>query len=75
MHIILTTYDPQENERFDILLEVSVDNLGHLFLALDRPVDLRQSVTDVIFHVLASLRESTEALDRVRMLLESTIIL
>lgn len=55
----------QENERFDILIEVSVDNLGRLFLALNDPVSLRQSVADVIFHVLASLRESTEAFDRV----------
>ncbi|PZC79742.1 hypothetical protein B5X24_HaOG215833 [Helicoverpa armigera] len=55
----------EENERFDILIEVSVDNLGRLFLALDDPIALRQSVADVIFHVLASLRESTEAFDRI----------
>lgn len=55
----------EENERFDILIEVSVDNLGRLFLALNDPVALRQSVADVIFHVLASLRESTEAFDRI----------
>ncbi|XP_075990534.1 deubiquitinating apoptotic inhibitor isoform X2 [Anticarsia gemmatalis] len=54
----------EENERFDILIEVSVDNLGRLFLALE-DVALRQSVADVIFHVMASLRESTEAFDRV----------
>ncbi|XP_026727872.1 ubiquitin carboxyl-terminal hydrolase 35-like [Trichoplusia ni] len=55
----------EENERFDILIEVSVDNLGRLFLALDDPVTLRQSVADVIFHVLASLRESTDAFNRI----------
>lgn len=55
----------QENERFDILIEVSLDNLSRLFLSLDDPVTLRQSVAEVIFHVLASLRESTEAFDRV----------
>lgn len=54
----------EENERFDILIEVSVDNLGRLFLALEE-VALRQSVADVIFHILASLRESTEAFDRI----------
>ncbi|KAM3968750.1 deubiquitinating apoptotic inhibitor [Aphomia sociella] len=55
----------EENERFDILIEVSVDNLSRLFLAMEDPVGLRQSVADVIFHILASLRESTEALDRI----------
>ncbi|XP_059045904.1 ubiquitin carboxyl-terminal hydrolase 35 [Achroia grisella] len=55
----------EENERFDILIEVSVDNLSRIFLAMDAPVTLRQSVADVIFHILASLRESTEALDRI----------
>ncbi|CAH0401940.1 unnamed protein product [Chilo suppressalis] len=55
----------EENERFDILIEVSVDNLSRLFSAMDDPIALRQSVADVIFHILASLRESTEALDRI----------
>ncbi|XP_013189447.1 ubiquitin carboxyl-terminal hydrolase 35 [Amyelois transitella] len=54
----------EENKQFDILIEVSVDNLSRLFLAMDNPIGLRQSVADVIFHILASLRESTEALDR-----------
>lgn len=54
----------EENERFDILIEVSIDYLGRLFLAL-KDVGLRQSVADVIFHILASLRESTEAFDRI----------
>lgn len=47
-------------------MEVSADNLGHLFSAMDDPGSLRQSCADVIFHVLASLRESKEALDVVR---------
>ncbi|XP_073952579.1 deubiquitinating apoptotic inhibitor [Choristoneura fumiferana] len=55
----------EENEHFDLLVEVSVDNVGRLFLAMDNPVALRQSVADVIFHVMASLRESTEALDMI----------
>lgn len=55
----------QEYEHFDILIEVSVDNLTPLYLAMDEPIALRQSVADVIVHILASLRESTEALDKV----------
>lgn len=55
----------EENERFDILIEVSVDNLSRLFLAMKDPIGLRQSVADVMFHILAALRESTEALDRI----------
>ncbi|XP_063373238.1 ubiquitin carboxyl-terminal hydrolase 35 [Cydia amplana] len=55
----------EENEHFDLLVEVSVDNVGHLFLAMGNPVALRQSVADVIFHIMASLRESAEALDRI----------
>ncbi|XP_063837984.1 ubiquitin carboxyl-terminal hydrolase 38 [Ostrinia nubilalis] len=55
----------EENERFDILIEVSVDNMSRLFLALDAPIGLRQSVADVIFHVMAALLESTDALDRI----------
>lgn len=47
-----------------------MDNVGRLFLAMDNPVALRQSVADVIFHVMASLRESTEALDMVRKLFQ-----
>ncbi|KAJ2954428.1 hypothetical protein O0L34_g2697 [Tuta absoluta] len=55
----------EENERYDILMEITVDNIGSLFSALDDPTSLRQSIADVIFHVLASLRESVEALDRI----------
>ncbi|XP_072931097.1 ubiquitin carboxyl-terminal hydrolase 35 isoform X2 [Epargyreus clarus] len=54
----------QESERFDILIEVSLDNLASMFSALATP-SLRQSNANVIFHVLASLRESTDALDRI----------
>ncbi|CAK1588225.1 unnamed protein product [Parnassius mnemosyne] len=55
----------EENERYDILIEVSTDNLGNLFLAMNDPMALRQPVADVIFHVLSSLRESVEALDKI----------
>ncbi|XP_053623793.1 ubiquitin carboxyl-terminal hydrolase 35 [Plodia interpunctella] len=55
----------EEYEHFDILIEVSVDNLTPLYLAMDEPIALRQSVADVIVHILASLRESTEALDKI----------
>lgn len=55
----------QESERFDILIEVSVDNLERLFSAMNNPSTLRQSNADVILHVLASLRQSPEAFDKV----------
>ncbi|XP_038216349.1 ubiquitin carboxyl-terminal hydrolase 35 [Zerene cesonia] len=55
----------EENELFDILIEVSVDNIANLFTAINNPVPLRQTVADVILHVLASLQESAEAFDRI----------
>ncbi|XP_049884953.1 ubiquitin carboxyl-terminal hydrolase 35 [Pectinophora gossypiella] len=51
----------EENEGYDILIEVSVDNLSNLFVSL-ADGGMRSAIADVIFHVLASMRESTEAL-------------
>lgn len=61
----LQMYCHQENELFDILIEVSVDNIANLFTAMNNPVPLRHTVADVILHLLACLRESSEAFDRV----------
>ncbi|XP_050360572.1 ubiquitin carboxyl-terminal hydrolase 35 [Nymphalis io] len=55
----------EENERFDVLIETSVDNVAKLFSSMANPAPLQQKAADAIFHVLASLRESTEAFDRI----------
>ncbi|XP_045542224.1 ubiquitin carboxyl-terminal hydrolase 35 isoform X1 [Papilio machaon] len=55
----------EENEQYDVLIEVSKDNLSRLLLAVNNPTDLRQSNAEVIFHVMASLRETTDILDKV----------
>ncbi|XP_045458418.1 ubiquitin carboxyl-terminal hydrolase 35-like [Melitaea cinxia] len=55
----------EENERFDVLIETSVDNVAKLFSSMRHPAHLQQKTADPIFHVLASLRESAEAFDRI----------
>lgn len=55
----------EENEKFEILLDVSLENLEKLFLALGEPGTLRTSEADVVIHILASLREQQEALDKI----------
>lgn len=42
-----------------------MDCLGRLFLSLSDSSGIRMSSANVIFHIMASLRESYEALDRV----------
>lgn len=63
-NLLTTNYPPQENNNFDILMEVSLDNMESLFLTLDS-LSPRQNIADVVFHVIASMRDSLEALDRV----------
>ncbi|CAH2035234.1 unnamed protein product, partial [Iphiclides podalirius] len=55
----------EENEHFDILIEVSVENLCSLVMMLNDPTSVRQPVADTIFHILASLRESSGAFEKV----------
>ncbi|XP_013137916.1 PREDICTED: ubiquitin carboxyl-terminal hydrolase 35-like isoform X1 [Papilio polytes] len=55
----------EENEQYDVLIEISKDNLSRLLLAVNNPTDLRQSNAEVIFHVMASLRETDGVLDKV----------
>ncbi|XP_068625987.1 ubiquitin carboxyl-terminal hydrolase 38-like isoform X2 [Battus philenor] len=54
----------EEKEEFDVLIEVSLDNLSRLFMALGS-ANANQSTTDVIFHVMASLRETKTAFDKI----------
>ncbi|KAJ0183776.1 hypothetical protein K1T71_000199 [Dendrolimus kikuchii] len=55
----------EETEKYDLLIEISLDHIVQLFLALNDPEVLRENVADVIFRVLESLRESPEAFDRI----------
>ncbi|XP_048488736.1 ubiquitin carboxyl-terminal hydrolase 35 isoform X2 [Plutella xylostella] len=55
----------EEKEHFDILIEVSIDNIERMVLALRKSVDMKRSVAAVILHVLACMRDSTDALDRI----------
>ncbi|XP_034839587.1 ubiquitin carboxyl-terminal hydrolase 35 [Maniola hyperantus] len=55
----------EENDHHDLLIETSLDNLARLFSCLANPQPIHQNTANVIFHVLASLRESVEAFDRI----------
>ncbi|XP_039763299.1 ubiquitin carboxyl-terminal hydrolase 38 isoform X2 [Pararge aegeria] len=55
----------EESVHHDILIETSQDNLARLLSCLSVQHPVHQNTANVIFHVLASLRESVEAFDRI----------
>lgn len=54
----------QELNKFDILLDVSMDVIGDLFNALQFP-SVRILAINVFLHILASTRDSIDVFDKV----------
>lgn len=55
----------EEKEKYDILIEVSVANILQLFMTINDSKTTRESTADVIFHILAGLRETPEAFEKI----------
>ncbi|XP_041986587.1 ubiquitin carboxyl-terminal hydrolase 35 [Aricia agestis] len=64
----------EESQRFNILIEASLEQVGNLFLALGDMLVFHQSYVRVTLHVLESLRESAEAFDKISPYIERVLV-
>ncbi|XP_023945863.1 ubiquitin carboxyl-terminal hydrolase 35 [Bicyclus anynana] len=64
----------EESAHHDILIEASQDYLVSLLSCLALQIPIHQATANVIFHVLASLRESVEAFDRISSMVGEVLV-